>query len=256
MTQDVAVDPRGRLARWMSGTGQTLATLGVVLVMFVVWEMWWTDFGARHHQDQVVTALGWEDIEPHAPTATPAVTAAPAPELERHTDAPPVLEEPAIATTFGVLYVPRWGADYASPISEGTSRSKVLNTLGIGHYFHTAMPGDAGNFALAAHRTTYGKPFSRVDEFVVGDALVVRTEETWYVYRVTSTEIVAPDYLAAIAPVPGHLGAAPSGRYITFTTCHPRYSAAQRFVVHGILDYWAPANGAFPSELLATEGGK
>jgi sortase A len=246
--------PRPPLARAMSAVGQTLTTLGVVLVMFVVWEMWWTDVGASHRQDQVVDALGWEHLTLPEVASTP--TAAPVPELERHTSAPPVLEEPAIATTFAVLYVPRWGAEYARPVSEGTSRSKVLNTLGIGHYFHTAMPGGLGNFALAAHRTTYGKPFSRVDELQVGDALVVRTEDTWYVYRVTSTAIVAPDYLAAIAPVPGELGAAPTGRYITFTTCHPRYSAEQRFIVHGVLDYWAPANGAFPSELLPAEGGK
>ena len=81
--------------------------------------------------------------------------------------------------------MPRWGHDYQQPISEGTNREKVLNVLGIGHYSGIAMPGAVGNFAVAAHRTTYGKPFSRINELQVGDALVVRTERTWYVYRVT-----------------------------------------------------------------------
>ena len=69
----------------------------------------------------------------------------------------------------------------------------MLDVLGVGHYEGTAMPGGIGNFAVAGHRTTYAKPFNRVEELQVGDPLVIRTTDNiWYVYRVTSTEIVAP----------------------------------------------------------------
>ena len=96
------------------------------------------------------------------------------------------------ATTFGALHVPRWGYDYVKPISEGTDRARVLDPLGIGHYTNTAMPGEVGNFSIAGHRTTYGKPFTDIQDLKVGDALVVQTDTAWYVYRVTSSEIVQP----------------------------------------------------------------
>jgi sortase A len=146
--------------------------------------------------------------------------------------------------------VPRWGFDYVKPISEGTSRARVLDPLGIGHYSDTAMPGQVGNFAIAGHRTTYGKPFTDIDQLQVGDALVVQTEDAWFVYRVTDSEIVAPSYLAAIAPTPREPGVAPTAAAITLTSCHPRYSAEQRFVVYGQLEYWAPTGHGFPSEIV------
>ena len=31
-------------------------------------------------------------------------------------------------------------------------------------------------------------------------------------------------------------GAAPTGAYLTLTTCHPKYSARQRLIVHAVLD--------------------
>ena len=150
--------------------------------------------------------------------------------------------------------MPRWGHDYQQPISEGTNREKVLNVLGIGHYSGTAMPGAVGNFAVAAHRTTYGKPFSRINELQVGDALVARTERTWYVYRVTGYELVRPWQVEVIAPVPGKPGTAPTTAAITLTTCHPRYSARQRYVVHGVLDYWLPVSEGTPVELAPGSG--
>jgi sortase A len=103
---------------------------------------------------------------------------------------------------------------------------------------------------VAGHRTTYGKPFDRIEELVEGDAIVVRTESIWYVYRVTETAIVYPGYSAAIAPVPGHKGAAADGRYITLTTCHPKFSASKRYIVYGVLEYWVEASAGYPEEIV------
>lgn len=251
------LEEKGRrhpLAIALSGIGQTVGTVGILLVMMVVWELWWTDLGAAHRQENIVTELGWSNTIPVATTTDPAmVVPATPPALVERTDEPPVMDPVERGVTFAVLYVPAWGEDYARPITEGVSRQLVLDPLGIGHYPSTGMPGSWGNFAIAAHRTTYGKPFERIEELEVGDALVVRTEDTWYVYHVTQIEIVAPDFIAAVAPLPDHMGATPDGRYITLTTCHPRYSAAQRYVVHGELEYWAPADAGYPAELLPTE---
>jgi len=113
-----------------------------------------------------------------------------------------------------------------------------------------AMPGDIGNFAVAGHRTTFGKPLNRVAELEIGDPLIVWTPDTWYVYRVTETLIVLPTQVEVIAPVPGRPGAVPTERMITLTTCHPMFSARERFIVHGVLDYWAPTSSGTPAEML------
>lgn len=229
--------------------GELLITLGVLLGLFVVWQLWWTDVVAEREQAELIEDLGWAEI---TPTPTPE---APEPVDPRRYDAAPVLAEPGARTTFATLRVPRWGQDYLWAISQGTSRSQVLDSLGIGHYEGTAMPGAVGNFAVAAHRTTYGKPFNRIEELQVGDPLVVQTEQTWYVYRVTSMEIVSPRQIEVVAPVPGQPEVVPTQAMMTMTTCHPMFSARQRFVVHALLDYWMPADAGVPAELTATDGG-
>ena len=233
--------------------GELLITAGVLLLGFLVWQLWWTDVVADKAQAQIVDALPWAHAaEPASPGGSPAPgssTTPPPLAVPRH-DEPPVDAEPAHAVTFATIQVPRWDGVPAKPVSEGTDKTGVLDKLGIGHYEGTAMPGAVGNFAVAGHRTTYGKPFNRIAELQVGDPIVVRTEHTWYVYKVTAIEIVAPSTVAVVAPVPDDPGAKPTARMITLTTCHPMFSAKQRYVVHGELDYWASADdGSVPAEL-------
>ncbi|MCL3860779.1 class E sortase [Actinotalea sp. K2] len=224
----------------LGGVGELLITVGLLLGLFVVWQLWWTDVVAGRLQDEVVADLGWD-----VPAAEPVV-GDPA-----RRDAPPVLPAPAQGVTFATLVVPRWGPDYERPVTEGVGRAAVLDTLGIGHYPGTAMPGEVGNFSLAGHRVTYNKPFHLVEELEPGDALVVRTEEVWYVYTVTETRVVLPEQVEVIAPSPGRPDAAPQEAMITLTTCHPMFSARERFVVHGVLDHWLPVADGTPVELAA-----
>ena len=222
--------------------GELLITVGLLLLAFLVWQLWWTDVTANRAQAQIVQDLRTRAPQPPPKPAVPGV------------GDPPVLDEPAHAVTFATLQVPRWTGEPARPISEGTDRATVLDVLGIGHYQGTAMPGAVGNFAIAGHRTTYAKPFNRIAELQVGDALVVWTPQTWYVYKVTSTQIVYPNQTDVLAPVPGQPGVAPTERTITLTTCHPMFSARQRYIVHGVLDYWAPTSSGTPQELLGQGG--
>ncbi len=243
------------LDRVLGITGELLIAAGVLLGLFVVWQLFYTDVQADRVQDAIVeefidqvgsvTATGDGD---DATTDLEVVETIPA--EYQFTDDPPEMDDPAHAETFGLMYVPRWGEDYIKPIAEGTDKATVLNVIGIGHYEGTAMPGGWGNFAVAAHRTTYGKPFSDVDQLEVGDALIVETEDAWFVYEVTGHEIVLPTATEVIAAVPNQPDAEADGRYITLTTCHPRFSAAQRWVVHGELLYWAPTGHGVPAEML------
>jgi sortase A len=61
--------------------------------------------------------------------------------------------------------------------------------------------------------------------------------------------IVDPGAVEVLAPDPADPAATPTQRTITLTTCHPMFSARERYVVHGVLDYWAPASGPAPAEL-------
>jgi sortase A len=254
------------LARAIGAIGEGMITLGILMGLFVVWEVWWTDIAGTHHQREIVENLDWglpAIPVPITPTTTPsegpdeeglAYAVIPLDQMEFEQE-PPVEATPGMEETFATMYVPRWGEDYVRPISEGVGRRAVLDKLGIGHYPDTALPGGWGNFAVAGHRTTFGKPFERIEELMPGDAIVVRTESMWYVYRVMETHIVNPSFGAAIAPVPGDSGATANDRYITMTTCHPRFSASKRYVVYGVLEYWAPASAGYPLEIVPSESG-
>lgn len=252
--------PRTGLDRALGILGEILITAGVLLGLFVVWQLFYTDVQSERAQDAVLETLDW--VEPVVGVAahntggqevTGEITVVPIIPEELKIYSPngaPVLGEPGFTKTFATLYVPRWGQDYIKPISQGVTRRDVLDRLGIGHYPGTAMPGQVGNFAIAGHRTTYGKPFSNIDLLQVGDNLVVQTEQAWYVYKVTSMDIVLPTFVQAIADNPNSPGSPATAAMITLTSCHPKFSAEQRYVVHGELLYWAPTGHGFPSEIV------
>ncbi|MCL2463454.1 MAG: class E sortase [Micrococcales bacterium] len=242
-------------------SGELLITVGVLLIGFLVWQLWWTDLVTQNAQQQISQSLPWTQL----PLAGgPAAGAGSSPAgadsgvkvaVPQYSD-PPVTDEPKYtvpAKAFAAMWVPRFGATWQANITEGTDKPNVLNKGFVGHYENTAMPGGVGNFAIAGHRTTYSKPFNLIATLQVGDAVVIRTPHTWYVYTVTSTEIVYPNQVEVLAPVPDHPGQTPTARMITMTSCTPMYSARQRYVVHGVLKYWANADdGSIPAELLAS----
>ncbi|GAA4426222.1 class E sortase [Georgenia halophila] len=222
--------PRRRplYVRWTGFVGELLLTAGVLLGLFVVWQLFWTDVEASQDQQEAVEQIQ-ESFTP--PPAEPD----PGP----RTGAPPVMNAPAHGEDLGLLYVPRWGEDYQLPIAEGDDLP-VLNEGAAGHRQGTAMPGEVGNFALAAHRQTYGAAFHHIDQLETSDRIIVWTKEAWLVYRVTDSYIVASDQTEVVAPVPGEPGAEATDRMITLITCHPLWSTAERWIVHGELVEWYP----------------
>ena len=221
-----------RLRRVVGWSGEVILTVGVLLLLFAAWQLWWTDVVADRAQAQIVRTL--EDDFARGTPGQVGENGIPA----------------AIGAdgAFAVVRIPRFGDDFVRPVIEGTGRPVLA--LGVGHYVGTAGPGQVGNFAVAGHRTTYGRPFHDVDQLVDGDRVVVETAAQVYVYEVTSREIVRPGDVQVIAPVPDQPGTAPTEALLTLTSCHPKYSATQRFVVHGRLVETVPRAQWVPSRWL------
>lgn len=116
-----------------------------------------------------------------------------------------------------------------------------------GHYPSTAMPGQVGNFSVAGHRTP--AIFWDEDELKAGDPILVQTATTWYVYRVTSHEIVSPNAVQVVAAVPDQPGATPTAAMLTMTTCNPKFDNYQRLIVHAQLVRSQPSSAGNPTEL-------
>ncbi|GAA4415542.1 class E sortase [Georgenia halophila] len=219
---------------WTVGLlGEVMVTAGVLLGLFVVWQVFWTDVQSSRAAQDAVERMH-ESYEP--PAATGEQPTGP------QTGAPPVIDAPAEGTDFGILHVPRWGEDHELPIAEGVGLHDVLNTGAAGHYPSTSMPGEVGNFALAAHRQTYGAAFHKIDQLQNGDQIVVWTPKAWLVYEVSESYVVTPDQTDVVAPVPGNAGAEATERVITLTTCHPLWSTRERYIVHGeFVEWYAPS---------------
>jgi sortase A len=227
--------------RWVTRTlGEVLITLGLLLFLFLAWQLWWTDVAANSEQAVTVQALekgfGPANLAERG-TARPLAT----------------LTRVPFGEAFAIMRIPRFGADFARPVLQGTAHDTL--TKGIAHYQGTAFPGQVGNFAVAGHRTTYGKPFSNVDLLKRGDVIVVETKVSYIVYAVDRHVIVTPDHVDVIAPVPQHPGVEPKQAWMTMTACHPRFSASQRYVVFAKLVKRIPRASGLPASFMAVPAG-
>jgi len=216
--------------------GELLITLGLLLGLFVVWELFWTtwetNIQVRAQLSEIRSQPGWEVPQP-AETGdgfAPQNLGDPGPQCR--------IGSPGDEAFMGIMHVPRWGGDYQYPVHQGIDRVRVLNQGWIGWYPDTQLPGEKGNFATSAHRTTYGAPYNRVQELVEGDLAVYESEGCYLVYKMYATDVVLPTQYSVVWPVPNEEDAEPTKRLLTFTTCHPPFSAAERFIVWFEMEYW------------------
>jgi sortase A len=124
------------------------------------------------------------------------------------------------------MRIPKLGVEVL--VVEGTTPAALR--AGAGHYVETPLPGEAGNVAIAGHRTTYGRPLNRMDELRPGDVVELETPFAVHTYR-------------AVEPFDGHgnpwvvkptdydVIAQGAGSALTLTTCHPKGSAKQRLIM-------------------------
>lgn len=131
----------------------------------------------------------------------------------------PVLPNPELGSVLGRMEIPRLGLTVM--VVEGDDTGDLKRAAG--HIPGTALPGQAGNTGIAAHRDTYFRPLKSIE---AGDTITVETLGGTYRYRVVSTKIVAPNENQVLLPT--------GAESLTLVTCYPFYyvgPAPKRFIV-------------------------
>ena len=209
-----------RGSRIIGAFGRTLIAAGVLLLLFVAYQLWGTGLREAQAQDdlrdrfeQSLAATTTTTPPPTAGTTGSEVTQPPRP---APAPAPP---PPPTGQPVATVRIPRIGVDKVGV--EGVSVAD--RKKGPGHYPGTPMPGQAGNAAIAGHRTTYGAPFYDLDKLQPGDPIDVTTAQGEFRYEVVETKIVAPSQVEVLEPT--------GDNRLTLTTCNPRFSARERLIV-------------------------
>ncbi|MFR9673044.1 class E sortase [Streptomyces sp. TR02-1] len=209
--------------------GELLITAGLVLGLFVVYSLWWTNVVADRQAQQ----QGAEVRERWAAGQDRSGPQESGP------------GERNLRNGVGFLHVPAMSEDDIL-VTRGTSTDH-LNRGVAGYYtdpVRATLPWDGkGNFSLAAHRDGHGARFHNIHELRTGDAIVFETEFTWYVYRVYAVLPETSKYdVDVLADVPEESGRKRAGRYVTLTTCTPMYTSEHRYIVWGELDRTVPVD--------------
>lgn len=239
---------RGPFAIIVGLIGELMITAGLFIGLFVVWQLYWTDFEVR--REQIALRAEFE-----------AQQTVEIPEGDRveddeklYDDAPP-LADVAGGRVIASLRIPAlneyYGGDYWYQIAEYID--PMMLGLDAGHivrYKDAADPGQLGNFALAGHRQSHGAPFHHADKLEVGDTIIVESPENWYVFTISEYDIVLPTDVDVIAANPFDPSAPATERLLTLTTCHPLFSTRERYIVHAEFTYWAPKTAGTPAEMM------
>jgi sortase A len=229
--QESAAPSRGMVARVVRAIGWTSIVAGVLVLGFVVQQLFVTSWFAEQHQ----TTLEAEAVEYFATAAvTEEVFVAPG-----STDGSSTVDDGGVPAgdehrTIVVESAPEEGNAFAViriptidrlvdgwTVVEGVRVRDLKN--GAGHMPHTPLPGMPGNTVISGHRTTYGAPFHELDTLNPGDLIEVETAIGVSTYAVRELEIVRPTEVWVTEPR--------DGAWLTLTTCHPKFSSRQRLIV-------------------------
>lgn len=220
--------------RVVRGVGKTLIATGVLIFLFVAYQLWGTGIAERRDQEAL------RDQFSQLLNTTPSTVAG--------GPAPPAAT-PIPGDAVALLRVPKLGLEKA--VVEGVGVEDLKKAPG--HYPDTPMPGQKGNSAVAGHRTTYGAPFGELDKLEPGDPILVQTQSASFRYEVDHLRIVDPSEAWVLDDA--------GDDRLTLTTCHPKFSAAQRLIVVAKLTSpgavaTAPAVGTPPADPPTTEAAR
>jgi sortase A len=192
-----------------------IRNIGIIVLLFVAWQLWGTSISQHHAQSQLKSEFDAKVEAHHAASGHPASLIPAAPQLP----------SPPQGSVVAQIQVPAIGVDQY--VVEGTTESDL--SKGPGHYIGTAMPGQAGNVAIAGHRTTNGAPFNGLGHLVPGDRIILNTTSGQHLtYVVSGTpQVVSPRDVNVLNYV--------GDNRVTLTTCNPEFSSSQRLVVVGEL---------------------
>lgn len=254
---------RARIRRALWSGAELLVTAGVLVLLLVAHQLWWTNREAKEGAERRVEALEreWGADTGTATGAGAGAGADAAGEAAAGSgsgggssggpggiadggDPGGGTGDPHPSTPYAVLTIPRLGLRV--PVAEGTGKRTVLDKGYAGHYPRTQQPGQEGNFALAGHRNTHGEPFRHLDRLRKGDVITVETRSARHTYTVDLVlPRTSPRDTGVVRPVPRSLtrpsyGYDVPGRYLTLTTCTPEYTSRYRLVVWGKLTATGP----------------
>ena len=211
------------MRRVLSGAGRVLITLGLLILLFVAYQLWGTGIYTARQQHKLESSFQQALRASGSPTGSttttrPGTTPATLPVATTAPVAPPSAPE---GDAVGHIVIPKIGVD--AYVVQGTNDSDLRK--GPGHYPSTPYPGQRGNAGIAGHRTTYGAPFGDLDQLETGDTIEVTTLQGTFTYRVYQSVVVEPSDFRVLDPDPARTAT------LTLTTCNPKYSASQRLIV-------------------------
>ncbi|MET8780414.1 class E sortase [Streptomyces sp. NPDC049097] len=212
--------------------GELFITSGVVMLLFVTYQLWWSNVRAHQEAGSAAKHLqqDWANGRREPGEFAPG-------------------------QGFAILHIPK--LDVVAPIAEGTSKTNVLDKGMVGHYgegtLKTAMPdAKTGNFGLAGHRNTHGEPFRYINRLKPGDPIVVETQDKYFVYKMTSIlPMTSPSNTSVLDAIPEGSGFTAPGRYITLTTCTPEFTSTYRMIVWGKMVEERPRSKGKPDALIS-----
>jgi len=215
---------------WFLGRlGQTLITIGILMFLFVGYQLWGTGIEESQAQDRLASQFERRNTEvivtvpssnDDATSSTSTSTSQDAP----NNASPIVVDE---GDAIAAIAIPRIGV--SKYVVAGVAPDDLKK--GPGHFPSTPQPGHLGNMAIAGHRTTYGEPFRNIDELELGDEIIVTDiQGREFRYVVDSQQIVGPNDSYVVATTD------PNVARLTLTTCHPEFSAKERLIVSAVLD--------------------
>ena len=215
------------MRKFLRGTGWSLIGLGCLVLYFLVYQLVGTNASADNEQNSLRKELeqSWS-----AQAGVPATNRAGASRGASGKAVP-------VGKGIALIQIPKIKVEKV--VVQGVGRDDLKK--GPGHVPSTVMPGQVGTFAISGHRTTYGAPFFRLNELVKGDIITVISRTEIFTYSVTATRIVRPTDTSVLNNVRGRDGKVRPT--IVLTTCHPRFSAKQRYIVFGDLVAEVPNNG-------------
>ncbi|WP_307544605.1 class E sortase [Streptomyces sp. V3I8] len=211
--------------------GEVFITTGVLMLLFVTYQLYWTNIRAHAQADSEASSLqdDWASGKGKPGTFEPG-------------------------QGFALLHIPK--LDVVVPIAEGIDKKRVLDRGMVGHYAEegvkTAMPdAKKGNFGLAGHRNTHGEPFRYINRLEPGDPIVVETQDKYFVYKMSSIlPVTSPSNTAVLDEIPKGSTFRKAGRYITLTTCTPEFTSKYRMIVWGTMVEERPRDQGKPEALV------
>ncbi|WP_433792862.1 class E sortase [Actinoplanes sp. CA-252034] len=220
-----------RIRTGIRTSGELMITFGLVVLLFAGYQVFGNSAAVDAEQDTLGSELdqAWAD-----PTVAPTAGSVKGPKAPG-------------ADLVGRLYIPKLDKKWV--VVDGVQPDDIR--YAPGHYPDTAKPGQVGNFSVAGHRVR--KIFWRLDELKDGDVIGVETRESWYIYHVYKQEVVKPNQVEVVAPVPGKPKAKPTQALLTLTTCNPKFNNYERLIIHAELVKTVPRDQTLPDAGMPAE---